>query len=221
MKNINSVFNKSLLSVFYTATLSPLLYMVIMFPGIIHAMHTHEPGQQMKAQPPQMVSTGFEVSRCRRKQDTMHQGSIGDMKISNAAEGSKGMASHQMTHEKAHMDHTPKHGGEFFMAPDNKHHVEGVYSKECGFQLYIYDEYTKPLSVIGMQAFIVITEESADDDTGHIRFLSPTSDYQVLQSPLIQGHHSSPDLKGRFSIDLHLKLPGSDEPVLFNFSGSR
>ena len=32
------------------------------------------------------------------------------------------------------------------MAPDNIHHIEGVLLPSNDFRLYVYDEYTKPLS---------------------------------------------------------------------------
>ena len=44
------------------------------------------------------------------------------------------------------MDHQAKHHGIFFMAPDNIHHIEGVLLPSNTFRLYLYDEYTKPLS---------------------------------------------------------------------------
>ncbi|MBI3491551.1 MAG: hypothetical protein HY047_07215, partial [Acidobacteria bacterium] len=34
---------------------------------------------------------------------------------------------------------------QFFMAPDNWHHIEGVYLPSGAFRLYLYDDFTKPL----------------------------------------------------------------------------
>jgi hypothetical protein len=53
---------------------------------------------------------------------------------------------------KPHMDHEPKHGGVFFMAPDRTHHLEGVLLPSGTFKVYLYDDYTRPIPAKGFEA---------------------------------------------------------------------
>lgn len=46
---------------------------------------------------------------------------------------------------ESHLDHEAKHGGVFFMAPDQTHHLEGTLSGTKEFRIYFYDEYTKAI----------------------------------------------------------------------------
>lgn len=108
----------------------------------------------------------------------------------------------------AHTDHRPRHGGAFFMAPDKIHHLEGTYSDRCGFRLYLYNAFTKPIGVGRFRAFIKIVPDS-DDEVEKIRFLAPNKANTVLQAPPIG------DAKGRFQIELYVKFPESDEPGFF------
>jgi len=53
--------------------------------------------------------------------------------------------------QKPHSNHNPQHGGVFFMALDNQHHLEGVLLKPGIFKVYLYDAFTKPLSAADVQ----------------------------------------------------------------------
>jgi hypothetical protein len=116
----------------------------------------------------------------------------------------------QMAHMKgAHMDHRPRHKGAFFMAPNKTNHLEGVYSERCGFQLYLFNAFTKPIHVGRFQAFIKVIPDS-DDEAEIIRFLSPNQDQTVLRAAIGNA------VTRPFKIELYLRFPEADDPELFS-----
>jgi len=122
---------------------------------------------------------------------------------------------HHNDHEKqmmqmkgAHMDHSPRQGGSFFMAPDKMHHLEGVYSAKCGLRLFFYNAFTQPIRADRFKAFIRIVPQK-EDEPEVLRFLEPSKDGSILQAT-IGGDVSPP-----FDIEALVKFPQSDEPQLF------
>jgi Heavy metal binding domain len=63
-----------------------------------------------------------------------------------------GSAKQKKYSPRAHGNHNPQHGGGFFMAPDNWHHLEGAYYASGAFRLYLYDDFTKPLPLQDVRA---------------------------------------------------------------------
>ena len=69
---------------------------------------------------------------------------------------------------RAHGNHNPQHGGLFFMAADNIHHLEGAYLPTGTFRMYFYDEFTKPQKIANMRAFkatLVVKDSKTGKDT--------------------------------------------------------
>lgn len=114
---------------------------------------------------------------------------------------------------RAHGDHNPKHGGQFFMAADAWHHLEGTYPQNGLFRVWFYDNFTKPLPVKGFTGTLAIRD---------------ASDKEVASLPLALGRDRTtmeakiPTANASFPLRVTLKLKLSDklaeQPFDFQFN---
>jgi hypothetical protein len=74
---------------------------------------------------------------------------------------------------RPHGNHNPQHGGQFFMAADNWHHLEGVWPEQGAFRVYFYDDYSKPLAIDRLRqvAGRIVTKEAPADGAGEAKEL--------------------------------------------------
>ncbi|HWF86034.1 MAG TPA: heavy metal-binding domain-containing protein [Vicinamibacterales bacterium] len=116
---------------------------------------------------------------------------------------------------RAHGDHNPRHGGQFFMAPDNWHHLEGTYPRAGVFRVFLYDDFTRPVGLRGMAARAV-AHRSADfavtsgADEASVS-LKPSADGRYLEAyvPLT--------LPARITATIRFKPGGPDQHFDFDF----
>ena len=81
---------------------------------------------------------------------------------------------------RAHGDHNPVHGGQFFMAADAWHHVEGTYPSAGLLRLFFYDNFKKPLPGKGFSGRVVVLDK-ADKELATIP-LAPSRDGSTLDA---------------------------------------
>lgn len=113
----------------------------------------------------------------------------------------------------AHRDHNPKHGGTFFMALDNKHHLEGVLLPPGIFCVYLYDAHTQPLGHAELHQSSG-TVQWGDSDGAPETPLRVDDDAHRLEAVLGQ------EVEFPVTLTLLLRLPGSPpdaKPELFTF----
>ena len=67
----------------------------------------------------------------------------------------------------AHMDHSPLHGGQFFMASNMYHHLEGALPAPGVFRLYVYDDFKEPVDPRNFAGKVVF--ETYNEETGEFK----------------------------------------------------
>jgi hypothetical protein len=107
---------------------------------------------------------------------------------------------------RPHGNHNPQHGGQFFMAPDNWHHLEGAYPRAGTFRMYLYDDYTRPLA-----------RAKAKDVQGHIIVKGQT--YPLALAP--NGRYLEAKLAGvnlPAAVEANVKFTADGKSNVFDFN---
>jgi len=137
---------------------------------------------------------------------------MGVMSSSNMAMTGKKMKEMQGSHNI----HKGDRGGEFIMVPNQMHHMEVVYSHECGFQVFLYNAFTQPIRADRFQAFILVLPESGDDFFEVMRFLVPSADGSFLHTPISHQHDDPKNPTGTFEVEIYMKYPEDIQPRKFD-----
>jgi hypothetical protein len=112
-----------------------------------------------------------------------------------------------------HLDHEPKHGGTFFMAMNNHHHLEGVLEPSGIFRVYLYDSFTQPLTPDKMEQASGKVLVGDDENAPEIP-LTLSRDGKTLEASL------GGNLKLPMTLTLLMHFPGMSRearPELFTF----
>jgi len=119
---------------------------------------------------------------------------------------------------RPHGNHNPQHGGQFFMASDNWHHLEGTYLPSGVFRLHLYDDYTRPLPVAQVRT-VAGNVVVKDPQTGQDKTVALTRSGQTLQGVIgklafpavmyakVKFKADGPDNRFDFTFDSYSKEP--------------
>src|SRR4029079_19595322 len=110
---------------------------------------------------------------------------------------------------RPHGDHNPRHNGQFFMADDNWHHLEGTYERGNILRVYFYDDFTRPIAARAFTARAVVKDQS---------------DLELESVPMKAGRAANTletVLKGRnlpLSVSLKVRFKPDDRERTFDFA---
>ncbi len=113
---------------------------------------------------------------------------------------------------RPHGDHNPRHGGQFFMADDSWHHLEGTWVRPNILRVYFYNDMTQPLAVTGFSASAAKSDANGNDVAAAVA-LKPgrTNDRNTLEVAM-------PGAKLPANLALRVKFKPDDKERVFDFT---
>ena len=127
------------------------------------------------------------------------------------------MALEPSTSTRPHQDHNPKHGGMFFMAPDNWHHLEGTYPEAGVFRVYLYNNFSEPLNVKTFKGRAVL-KEVFDTDTKQTREVLAYPLLAAADGTYLEAHIGSADLPREVTAKVRFEREGDFDRFDFIFA---
>ena len=120
----------------------------------------------------------------------------------------------------AHGNHNPQHGGQFFMASDYWHHVEGVYPSPGVFRLYLFDDYTKPLAAEKITAITarIVTKEETNPQTFVTREVTAVPLTPSADGPYLEAAIESVPLPAELVVQATFTAGGKEQRFDFTFN---
>jgi hypothetical protein len=121
---------------------------------------------------------------------------------------------------RPHGNHNPQHGGQFFMAPDNFHHLEGTHPRSRVFRLYLYDDYARPLPRDRMRLLKarVVTNESFDPSTGTTKELATFPLKMARNGAYLEARVDSSSLPAQMTAKVRFKEDAPEYRFDFTFT---
>ena len=121
---------------------------------------------------------------------------------------------------RPHGNHNPQHGGQFFMAPDNFHHLEGTLPRPAVFRVYLYDDYARPLPIDQVKRITgrAVTAETFDSATRTTRETAAFPLVAARSGLYLEARVGAPSLPSQVSAKIRFKPDAPEYRFDFTFA---